>query len=90
MGSLDLLTRHLLLTSLSGKTSLLKAIGGMLQQESFPKGYSEDKFLTGRVLYNNLVVSGEGVDEKYRTLFKNLVAFVRQNDAREYSIVDIE
>jgi len=65
---------------LSGKTSLLKAIAGMLQQDTFPKGYNEDKYLTGKILYNNLVVSGDDVDEKHRTLFKNLVAFVRQND----------
>jgi len=66
---------------LSGKTSLLKAIAGMLPQGSFPAGYGEQKFLTGQILYNNLVCSGEGVDEAQRTLFKNLVAFIRQNDA---------
>ena len=47
---------------LSGKTSLLKAIAGMLQQDTFPKGYNEDKYLTGKILYNNLVVSGDDVD----------------------------
>lgn len=66
---------------LSGKTSLLKAIAGMLPQGSFPAGYSEEKFLTGQILYNNLVRSGEGADEAHTTMFKNLVAFVRQNDA---------
>ena len=74
---------------LSGKTSLLKAIAGMLPQGTFPKGYTttsgddddDNKFLTGQILYNNLVVSGDGVNEEQRTLFKNLVAFVRQNDA---------
>ena len=61
----------------------------MLPQGSFPKGYGSattqknEKFLTGQILYNNLVVSGDEcvMDEKQRTLFKNLVAFVRQNDA---------
>ncbi|KAL7546777.1 hypothetical protein ACHAWF_010122 [Thalassiosira exigua] len=65
---------------LSGKTSLLKAIAGMLPQGNFPAGYPEKKFLTGQVLYNNLKVIGEGADESQRTLFENLVAFVRQND----------
>eukprot|EP01082_Thalassiosira_pseudonana_P014895 g13469.t1 g13469 contig8:742113-747102(+) len=66
---------------LSGKTSLLKAIAGMLTQGYFPAGYPQENFFTGQVLYNNLVCSGEGADEANRTLFKNLVAFVRQNDA---------
>ena len=66
---------------LSGKTSLLKAIAGMLPQGEFPAEYPEEKYLTGQILYNNLVCSGEGADEAQRTLFKNLVAFVRQNDA---------
>ncbi|KAL9185143.1 LOW QUALITY PROTEIN: hypothetical protein ACHAXT_002920 [Thalassiosira profunda] len=56
---------------LSGKTSMLKAIAGQL-----PQGDE----LTGQILYNNLVCSGEGADENQRTLFKNLVAFVRQKD----------
>ena len=68
---------------LSGKTSLLKAIAGMLPQGDFPSGYSETKHITGQILYNNLVCSGDGAstDETQRTLIKNLVAFVRQNDA---------
>eukprot|EP00581_Thalassiosira_minuscula_P015180 CAMPEP_0183715372 /NCGR_PEP_ID=MMETSP0737-20130205/9619_1 /TAXON_ID=385413 /ORGANISM="Thalassiosira miniscula, Strain CCMP1093" /LENGTH=1519 /DNA_ID=CAMNT_0025944463 /DNA_START=22 /DNA_END=4581 /DNA_ORIENTATION=- len=66
---------------LSGKTSLLKAIAGMLPQGNFPAGYPEDKHLTGKVLYNNLVCSGDGADESNRTLLQNLVAFVRQQDA---------
>ena len=68
---------------LSGKTSLLKAIAGLLPQGVFPSGYSSEnkKFLTGRVLYNNIVCLGDEVDESQRTLLENLVAFVRQNDA---------
>ena len=87
---------------LSGKTSLLKAIAGMLPQGEFPKAQwteisktfhkghkdgktaeetPENKFFTGQVLYNNLVCSGEGADESRQNLFRNLVAFVRQNDA---------
>ncbi len=66
---------------LSGKTSLLKAIGGILPQGSFPSsGYSEKKFLTGQILFNNLVCAGDGADTSKSTLFKNLVAFIRQND----------
>ena len=63
----------------SGKTSLLKAIGGSLPQGDFPSGYKEKKFLTGQVLYNNLVCCGEGAVSS-NELFKNLVAFVNQND----------
>lgn len=65
---------------LSGKTSLLKAIAGMLPQGEFSSGYPDKKHLTGQILYNNLVCSGEGADETKRTLFQNLVAFVRQSD----------
>lgn len=65
---------------LSGKTSLLKAIGGILPQGSFPSGYTEKKFLTGQILFNNLVCAGDGADASKSTLFKNLVAFIRQND----------
>lgn len=65
---------------LSGKTSLLKAIAGLLPQGKFPSGYPEENYLTGQVLYNNLVCAGDGADESQRTLFQNLVAFVRQSD----------
>ena len=66
---------------LSGKTSLLKAIAGILPQGSFPSGYSENKkFLTGQILFNNLVCAGDGADTSHSTLFKNLVAFIRQSD----------
>lgn len=64
----------------SGKTSLLKAIGGSLPQGDFPSGYKEKKYLTGQVFYNNLVCCGEGADHSKENLFKNLVAFVNQND----------
>ena len=56
---------------LSGKTTLLKAIAGM----------TDPTRLTGRVLYNNLVCTGEGADTAQRNLFRNLVAFVPQSDA---------
>lgn len=65
---------------LSGKTSLLKAISGTLHQGTFSSGYSEKKFLTGQILFNNLVCSGDGADSSLTTLFKNLVAFIRQTD----------
>lgn len=65
---------------LSGKTSLLKAIAGILPQGSFPSGYSEKQFLTGQILFNNLVCAGDNADASKSTLFKNLVAFIRQND----------
>ena len=67
---------------LSGKTSLLKAIGGILPQGSFPSssGYSEKKYLTGQILFNNLVCAGDGADTSKSTLFENLVAFIRQSD----------
>jgi len=64
----------------SGKTSLLKAIGGSLPQGDFPSGYKEKKYLTGQVIYNNLVCCGEGADSSNENLFKNLVAFVSQHD----------
>lgn len=64
----------------SGKTSLLKAIGGSLPQGDFPSGYEEKKYLTGQVVYNNLVCCGEGADISNEHLFKNLVAFVSQHD----------
>ncbi len=64
----------------SGKTSLLKAIGGSLSQDDFPSGYKEKKYLTGQVIYNNLVCCGEGADITNVHLFKNLVAFVSQHD----------
>lgn len=109
---------------LSGKTSLLKAIAGMLPQGEFPaekwteiskkfigggergNGASnhdsnvndndnrddnvpENKFLTGQILYNNLLVEGDDNNDEddvitkleNQTLYRNLVAFVRQNDA---------
>lgn len=64
----------------SGKTSLLKAIGGSLPQGYFPSGYKEKEYLTGQVFYNNLVCCGEGTDKSNENLFKNLVAFVNQHD----------
>ena len=64
----------------SGKTSLLKAIGGSLPQGNFPSGFSEKKHLTGQVLYNNLVCCGEGADTSKENFFKNLVSFVSQHD----------
>lgn len=64
----------------SGKTSLLKAIGGSLPQGDFPSSYKEKKYLTGQVVYNNLVCCGEGADSSNENLFKNLVAFVSQHD----------
>ncbi|KAL7463150.1 hypothetical protein ACHAXS_003529 [Conticribra weissflogii] len=112
---------------LSGKTSLLKAIAGMLPQGEFPAekwaeiskkfravghdtgpageggddvnqhntnnnsngNMPENKFLTGQILYNNLLVEGDDNNDKdaattklkNQTLYRNLVAFVRQNDA---------
>jgi len=111
---------------LSGKTSLLKAIAGMLPQGEFPAekwaeiskkfagggeqgdgarnhdvndndnhnhnhngNVPENKFLTGQILYNNLLVEGDDNNDedaataklKNQTLYRNLVAFVRQNDA---------
>jgi ABC-type lipoprotein export system ATPase subunit len=55
----------------SGKTSLLKAIAGMLS--------AKDAKLSGKVLYNNITVLGEG-ENTNKSLFQNLVAFVRQMD----------
>jgi energy-coupling factor transporter ATP-binding protein EcfA2 len=70
---------------LSGKTSLLKAIAGLLPRGTFKAGsksggYAEESYLSGQVLYNNLVCSGDGALGSRRTLFRNLVAFVRQGD----------
>jgi ABC-type cobalamin/Fe3+-siderophores transport system ATPase subunit len=70
---------------LSGKTSLLRAIAGLLPQGTFKAGsksggYVEESYLSGQVVYNNLVCSGDGALESRRTLFRNLVAFVRQGD----------
>ena len=70
---------------LSGKTSLLKAIAGLLPRGTFKAGsksggYVEESYLSGQVVYNNLVCSGDGALESRRTLFRNLVAFVRQGD----------
>ena len=53
---------------LSGKTSLLKAIAGMITKEDG---------LTGCVEYNNVDVSE---DKKKNDMFRNLVAFVQQSD----------
>lgn len=36
--------------------------------------------MTGSVKYNNLICGGDDCDEAQRTLFKNVVAFVRQSD----------
>jgi ABC-type lipoprotein export system ATPase subunit len=55
---------------LCGKTSLLKAIAGMISCQ-------QGEVLDGSILYNNLNVLTDG---KHGDLFKNLVAFVRQND----------
>eukprot|EP00956_Cyclotella_meneghiniana_P020439 scaffold36188_cov78-Cyclotella_meneghiniana.AAC.1 len=55
---------------LSGKTSLLKAIGGMLLQSQ------KSTVLSGSIQYNNVNV----LDDKNRELIQNLVAFVRQHD----------
>jgi ABC-type Mn2+/Zn2+ transport system ATPase subunit len=70
---------------LSGKTSLLKAIAGLLPGGTFKSGsksmgYVEERYVSGRIAYNNIVCSGEGADTSRRTLFRNLVAFVRQTD----------
>lgn len=54
---------------LSGKTSLLEAIGGMLLQ-------SKTTVLSGSIQYNNINV----LDDRNRELIQNLVAFVRQHD----------
>eukprot|EP00804_Cyclotella_cryptica_P005988 CCRYP_000244-RD/>CCRYP_000244-RD protein AED:0.08 eAED:0.08 QI:148/1/1/1/0.86/0.87/16/1290/1209 len=66
---------------LSGKTSLLKAIAGMLSATNKAGG----PILTGSVQYNNVTVLGEGEESfafgNHKKLFQNLVAFVRQNDA---------
>eukprot|EP00984_Skeletonema_dohrnii_P010925 scaffold4300_cov116-Skeletonema_dohrnii-CCMP3373.AAC.4 len=65
----------------SGKTSLLNAIAGRLQGSLLEKvGYSPKKLLKGQVIMNNLVCCGDGTDETHRTLFKNMVACVRQTD----------
>jgi ABC-type multidrug transport system ATPase subunit len=70
----------------SGKTSLLKAIAGMLPDGTFQSGsrsggYVETRYVTGKVAYNNVICSGVGAaDVSRRAVFRNLVAFVGQND----------
>jgi len=57
------------------------AIAGRLQGSLLEKvGYSPKKLLKGQVVMNNLVCCGDGTDETHRTLFKNMVACVRQTD----------
>ena len=52
---------------LSGKTSLLKAIAGMITKENG---------LTGSIEYNNIDIS----EDTNNDMFRNLVAFVQQSD----------
>lgn len=65
---------------LSGKTSLLRAIGGMMTKTTVDK----DGTLSGSVWYNNLnVMEDDDNDERtkqYKKVIRNLVAFVRQED----------
>lgn len=70
---------------LSGKTSLLRAVAGKLPQGDVPADCPDvpvgTRRLTGKISYNGLACAGDGADESRRTLFQNLVAFVRQGDA---------
>jgi energy-coupling factor transporter ATP-binding protein EcfA2 len=63
---------------LSGKTSLLKAIAGMLSSSAKKK--KDGSRLSGSIRYNNLNVLGGDGEKHNKALLQNLVAFVRQSD----------
>jgi len=73
----------------SGKTTLLQAIAGRLPIAANDKTFKvttsnqheeQQLYLSGQILYNNLVYSGEGSSSTTNMKLHNLVTFVGQSD----------